>query len=49
MMLAVLEKAGFQINLVEGNIENSKITFHSDFVLPNICFIQNESTIGILS
>jgi 2-C-methyl-D-erythritol 4-phosphate cytidylyltransferase len=27
----VLEKAGFQINLVEGNIENRKITFQSDF------------------
>lgn len=26
----VLEKAGFQINLVEGNIENRKITFQSD-------------------
>lgn len=30
---SVLEKAGFQINLVEGNRENMKITYPSDFLL----------------
>lgn len=34
----VLEKAGLQINLVEGNIENKKITFLSDLTIAEQLF-----------
>lgn len=38
----VLEKAGFQINLVEGNIENRKITYQADLIYAEHLFVEKE-------
>jgi 2-C-methyl-D-erythritol 4-phosphate cytidylyltransferase len=37
---SVLEKTGFQINLVEGNIENIKITYPTDLLLAEQLFFR---------
>jgi 2-C-methyl-D-erythritol 4-phosphate cytidylyltransferase len=37
---SVLEKAGYQINLVEGNVENLKITFPADIPLAEFLLLE---------